>query len=154
MPGTVEVINFSFGKAIEAELNDQIIQNHSVKIINVGPGKLSRANFVHGGSVACPPAVRKCAPVDLQVFLLCEQSALSDNGRAPVNNGTEDVKKQRPDASALSRRAVRLRSQQRKRGHEGREPHQLHRFSPLVKPASCLSVDSRNLIFGIEMTHN
>ena len=28
VPGTVEVIHFSVGKAIEAELNEQIIQNH------------------------------------------------------------------------------------------------------------------------------
>ena len=76
-----------------------------------------------------PASCPQMRPNDLQVFLLCEQSALSDDGRAPVNNGTEDIKKQRPDASA-EQKSCPSPLPVGKRGHERRESHKLHRFSP------------------------
>ena len=86
---------FFFGEAFNFEFNEQFFEDHSMQIIESGPGDLALTYLVHRRFVSEAPAVGKGDPVDIEVFGLAPGNALGNYRTAPVHNCAEYIEDER-----------------------------------------------------------
>jgi len=105
VPDAVEVGRVHFVQ-LQPAGDQQPVQDASVQAVDVGPGQGAGAHLVHGGLVAGAPVVGEYGPVlRRQGQPLLQQLAFAGDGRAPVDDGAEDVEAQGPNAAQRGWRA-------------------------------------------------
>src|SRR5271170_7531032 len=92
MPDEIPVHLFLFGQTGDVVFHEQLVEEHAVENVELGPGHGAVADFVHRGAVTGAPFVGELTPVNLEVFLFAPHRALANDGAAPVDDGAESVK--------------------------------------------------------------
>jgi hypothetical protein len=101
MPCAIERDDLGLRQSTDAGVLQDLVENHSVEIIEPRPRQLTLSHPVHAWGVLSPPGVGECGAVHLQTFPLRQQVDFPRDRRAPVDHGTEHVKDKgldRPDA--------------------------------------------------------
>jgi hypothetical protein len=94
MPDAVEVLQLRLGERLEREFPAQLIEDHAVQLVDVGPAERALAHPRHRRLVARAPRVGELRPVHAQSLARSEDLALADDRRAPVHHRTEYVERQ------------------------------------------------------------
>jgi len=70
--------------------------------VEVGPGQLSGANAIHVRHIQGAPRIRHLLPVGLDAVKSTESPALESYAGAPVDDRSEDVKRQRTNVAEVT----------------------------------------------------
>src|SRR5262252_4644200 len=97
VPGPIELCCFSLCETLDPEILQDAVENHSMKMIEVGPGHLARPHKIHLRLVLSAPGVCEFRSVDGEAFSLRQPLYFQSDGRSPVDDCAERVEDRRFD---------------------------------------------------------
>src|SRR5687767_2839591 len=80
LPNAVPVDLFLFAQSLYPEFFEQLIENHSMEVVNLRPGKLALTDFAHCRAISLSPAIGEAGPIDLELPCLAPDGALLNDG--------------------------------------------------------------------------
>src|SRR5450432_1741013 len=92
VPNTIEMVLLVFTNAVDFQPIKEFVQNDTMKLVQVHPGKLSFSNLIHGGRITGTPVIGKLSPVNPQVAGLAPLFCFADQGSAPIHSGAKYIK--------------------------------------------------------------
>src|SRR5437867_3381277 len=95
MPCAIQMVDLVRGQPTDAELAEQSLEAHPVEIVELRPRKRTRAHALHHRLIERAPGVRELRPVDTEAPGLAERFAFADDAAPPVDDGAEDVERER-----------------------------------------------------------
>ena len=57
MPGAIQRVGFRFRQSLDAEIDQDLVEDHPMESIEVAPRQLARAHAVHARGVAAAPRI-------------------------------------------------------------------------------------------------
>src|SRR5213592_1482808 len=110
-PGTVQVVDLLLGEPDDAELNEELVEGHPMEIVELGPRERAAPHAFEHRLVEPAPRVGERRPADPQALGAPERLAVADQARPPVDDGTEDIERQRSDRRGVDRHGATVTSE-------------------------------------------
>lgn len=90
-PDMCPVDFFFFAQPLDFVLFEQILQDHAIQVVEVGPRNLSSAYFVHRRPITEAPAVGEFHSVNTEALRFTRAGSFGNHGTAPIHNGAESI---------------------------------------------------------------
>src|SRR5262245_21332141 len=95
VPGAVQLVGLGLAEALDAELDDELVEAQAVQVIQLRPRDLIDPHLRHGRLVERAPAIGERRPVHAgDALALLERLAFADEAGPPVDHRAEHIERQ------------------------------------------------------------